>query len=187
HALAALENVALWHERDISHSSVERVILPDSTIVLDYLLHLTTFVIEGLDVDTARMTENLELSHGLVYSQRVLLKLTDAGLPRQVAYEIVQRHAMRAWKERRPFFELLERSGVPTHNLATLSDREMLCRRLDIIKIETVVRNVVAGSLAKRTGLEEGTAIKQPVVELYYKSDPLGDPMLNDEHVRMLR
>src|SRR5437016_352389 len=62
---------------------------------------------EGLDVDTARMTENLELSHGLVYSQRVLLKLTDAGLPRQVAYEIVQRHAMRAWKERRPFFELL--------------------------------------------------------------------------------
>ena len=106
-ALAALENVALWHERDISHSSVERVILPDSTIVLDYLLHLTTFVVEGLDVDTARMTENLELSHGLVYSQRVLLKLTDAGLPRQVAYEIVQRHAMRAWKERRPFFELL--------------------------------------------------------------------------------
>src|SRR5881296_1890607 len=106
-ALAALENVALWHERDISHSSVERVILPDSTIVLDYLLHLTTFVVEGLDVDTGRMTENLELSHGLVYSQRVLLKLTDAGLPRQVAYEIVQRHAMRAWKERRPFFELL--------------------------------------------------------------------------------
>ena len=84
-------------------------------------------------------------------------------------------------------FERLERAGVPTHYLATLSDREMLCRRLDIIKIETIVRNVVAGSLAKRTGLEEGTAIKQPVVELYYKSDPLGDPMLNDEHVRMLR
>jgi len=106
-ALAALENVALWHERDISHSSVERVILPDSTIMLDYLLHLTTFIVEGLDVDPARMTENLELSHGLVYSQRVLLKLTDAGLARQVAYEIVQRNAMRAWKERRPFFELL--------------------------------------------------------------------------------
>src|SRR5881409_1837881 len=106
-AQAALENVALWHERDISHSSVERVILPDSTILLDYLLHLTTFILEGLDVDMTRMAENLELSHGLVYSQRVLLKLTDAGLPRQVAYEIVQRHAMRAWKERRPFFELL--------------------------------------------------------------------------------
>jgi len=84
-------------------------------------------------------------------------------------------------------FERLGRAKVPTHYLATLSDREMLCRRLDIIKIETIVRNVVAGSLAKRTGLEEGTPIKQPIVELYYKSDPLGDPMLNDEHVRMLR
>ena len=83
-------------------------------------------------------------------------------------------------------FERLGRAGVPTHYLGTLSDREMLCRKLDIIKIETIVRNIVAGSLAKRTGLEEGTPIKQPVVELYYKSDPLGDPMLNDDHVRML-
>jgi phosphoribosylaminoimidazole-succinocarboxamide synthase len=84
-------------------------------------------------------------------------------------------------------FTVLERAKVPTHYLETLSDREMLCRRLDIIKIETIVRNIVAGSLAKRTGLEEGTPIKQPIVELYYKSDPLGDPMLNDDHVRMLR
>jgi adenylosuccinate lyase len=107
HAQAALENVALWHERDISHSSVERVILPDSTVVLDYLLDLTASIVEGLEVDPARMRENLEASHGLIYSQRVLLRLTDAGLPRQVAYEIVQRNAMRAWKERRPFLELL--------------------------------------------------------------------------------
>ena len=84
-------------------------------------------------------------------------------------------------------FEVLERAGVPTHYLGTLSDREMLCRRLDIIKIEMIARNIVAGSLAKRTGLEEGTVIEQPIVELYYKSDPLGDPMLNDDHVRMLR
>src|SRR5881296_4422983 len=118
-ALAALENVALWHERDISHSSVERVILPDSTIMLDYLLHLTTFIVEGLDVDPERMRENLELSHGLVYSQRVLLKLTDAGLARQVAYEIVQRNAMRAWKERRPFFELLAADPSVTARLST--------------------------------------------------------------------
>jgi phosphoribosylaminoimidazole-succinocarboxamide synthase len=83
-------------------------------------------------------------------------------------------------------FERLARAGVPTHYLGTLSDREMLCRRLDIIKIETIVRNVVAGSLAKRTGLEEGTPIRQPIVELYYKSDPLGDPMINDDHVRMM-
>src|SRR5206468_2153499 len=73
-ALAAMENVALWHERDISHSSVERVIFPDSTILADYLIHLTTFIVEGLEVDPARMAENLELSYGLVYSQRVLLK-----------------------------------------------------------------------------------------------------------------
>ena len=83
-------------------------------------------------------------------------------------------------------FERLGRAGVPTHYLGTLSDREMLCRRLEIIKSETIVRNVVAGSLAKRTGLDEGTAIKQPIVELYYKSDPLGDPMINDDHVRMM-
>ena len=84
-------------------------------------------------------------------------------------------------------FERLGRAGIPTHYLATLSDREMLCHRLDIIKIETIVRNIVAGSLAKRTGLEEGTPIRQPIVELYYKSDPLGDPMLNEDHVRMLK
>jgi phosphoribosylaminoimidazole-succinocarboxamide synthase len=84
-------------------------------------------------------------------------------------------------------FQLLGRRGVPTHFVRALSDREMLCRRLDIIKIETVVRNVVAGSLAQRTGLPEGTSAgRQPVLELYYKSDPLGDPMINDDHVRMM-
>jgi adenylosuccinate lyase len=106
-ALAAAENVALWHERDISHSSVERVILPDSTILLDYMLDLAAFILEGLDVDPTRMAENLEASHGNIYSQRVLLKLTESGLARQVAYELVQRHAMRAWKERHPLLELL--------------------------------------------------------------------------------
>ena len=84
-------------------------------------------------------------------------------------------------------FTVLGKKGVPTHYVATLSEREMLCRRLDIIKIETIVRNVVAGSLQKRTGLAEGTAVKPPIVELYYKSDPLGDPMINDEHVRMMK
>jgi phosphoribosylaminoimidazole-succinocarboxamide synthase len=84
-------------------------------------------------------------------------------------------------------FQRLGKARVPTHYVSTLSDREMLCRRLDIIKIETIVRNVVAGSLAKRTGLAEGTPIKQSIVELYYKSDPLGDPMINEDHVRMMR
>ena len=117
-AQAALENVALWHERDISHSSVERVILPDSTILLDYLLYLTTTILEGLEVDPARMTENIELSHGLIYSQRVLLRLTETGLARQVAYEIVQRNAMRAWRERRSFLELLTGDGAVTDRVS---------------------------------------------------------------------
>jgi adenylosuccinate lyase len=116
-ALAAVENVALWHERDISHSSVERVIFPDSTILLDYMLDLAAFIVEGLDVDPARMAENLEASHGNIYSQRVLLKLTESGLARQVAYELVQRHAMRAWKERRSLLELLSADPAVTERL----------------------------------------------------------------------
>jgi adenylosuccinate lyase len=117
-ALAALENVALWHERDISHSSVERVILPDSTILLDYLLDLTVSVVEGLRVDPARMIENFDRSHGLVYSQRVLLRLTEAGMARQVAYELVQGLAMRAWRERRPFFDLLASDPAVTRHVS---------------------------------------------------------------------
>ena len=116
-AMAGLENVALWHERDISHSSVERVVLPDSTIALDYILDLTAFIVEGLEVDPARMAENLEASYGLIYSQRVLLKLTEAGLARQKAYEIVQRASMRAWKERRSFHELLGEEAAVTEHL----------------------------------------------------------------------
>jgi phosphoribosylaminoimidazole-succinocarboxamide synthase len=84
-------------------------------------------------------------------------------------------------------FQRLAKAGIPTHYLATLSDREMLCRKLDIIKVEVIPRNVVAGTLAKRIGLEEGVAIKPPIVELFYKSDPLGDPMITEDHVRMLR
>ncbi|HEU5320388.1 MAG TPA: adenylosuccinate lyase, partial [Methylomirabilota bacterium] len=117
HATAALENVALWHERDISHSSVERVVLPDSTIVLDYILDLAAFIVENLDVDPGRMAENLESSHGLVYSQRVLLRLTEAGLPRQAAYDIVQRAAMRAWKARRSFLDILTEDAAVTDRL----------------------------------------------------------------------
>jgi adenylosuccinate lyase len=137
-ALAALENVALWHERDISHSSVERVILPDSTILLDYLLDLTTFVVSGLELDPVRMVENLDRSYGLVYSQRVLLKLTEAGLARQVAYDIVQRHAMRAWRERRPFLELLQADPAVSERLGpgelkACFDPSWYLRNVDVI------------------------------------------------------
>jgi adenylosuccinate lyase len=108
HAGAALEDIALWHERDISHSSVERIVLPDATILLDYLLGQTVRILDGLRIYPERMRENLDRSYGLVYSQRVLLALAESGLARQTAYEVVQRNAMRAWDERRAFLECLE-------------------------------------------------------------------------------
>ena len=97
HVQAALENVALWHERDISHSSVERVVLPDATILLDYALARMTRLVDGLVVDVDRMWENLEATRGLVYSQAVLLALVATGLSRDEAYRIVQRAALSAW------------------------------------------------------------------------------------------
>jgi adenylosuccinate lyase len=106
-ALAGLEDVALWHERDISHSSVERVILPDSTTLLDHLQRRVIALAEGMVVDPERMRENLELTHGALFSQRVLLALVETGLSRDDAYRIVQRLAQRALDERTPLRELL--------------------------------------------------------------------------------
>ena len=106
--LAGLQDVALWHERDISHSSVERVILPDSSMLAHYLMNRLRRLIDGLEVFGDRMMENLNSSHGLVFSQPVLLALVAAGTTRDDAYRIVQRNAMRAWDERRSFRELLE-------------------------------------------------------------------------------
>ncbi|MBD3236090.1 MAG: adenylosuccinate lyase [Candidatus Eisenbacteria bacterium] len=103
----AYENIALWHERDISHSSVERVILPDAFITLDYILHLLEQVLEGLEVDAERITANLESSRGLFYSQRALLALTEALGSREEAYAIVQAAAMTAWREQRPLRDTL--------------------------------------------------------------------------------
>jgi adenylosuccinate lyase len=106
-AQAALEDVALWHERDISHSSVERVILPDSTILLDYLQHRATALVQGMTVDAERMRQNLELTHGALFSQRVLLALVGTGMARDEAYRIAQELAQRAWDEAIPLRELL--------------------------------------------------------------------------------
>ncbi|HZR93270.1 MAG TPA: adenylosuccinate lyase [Gaiellaceae bacterium] len=106
-ALVGFENVALWHERDISHSSAERVVVPDAFLALDYMLDRFTWLVDGLVVRPERMRRNLDSSHGLFFSQRVLLALVESGLPRDEAYAIVQRHAMRAWEEERPFRELL--------------------------------------------------------------------------------
>ena len=106
-AIVGLENVSLWHERDISHSSAERIAIPDSFLALDYILDRFTWLVQGLVVRTERMRANLDSSHGLFFSQRVLLRLVDSGLPRDDAYRLVQRQAMRAWDEELDFRELV--------------------------------------------------------------------------------
>jgi len=108
HGMTALENVALWGERDISHSSAERIILPDSCLALDYILSVFTGVIKDLRVFPERMWANVESSHGLIFSQQVLLALVDKGLPREEAYKIVQRNAALSWDRNQDFRELLE-------------------------------------------------------------------------------
>jgi adenylosuccinate lyase len=109
-ASAGVENVALWHERDISHSGAERVILPDSTILIDYMQSLAIRVVEGMQVFPDRMARNIELTHGAVYSQRVLLALVERGMSRDDAYRVVQESAQKAWHEETPLRELLAES-----------------------------------------------------------------------------
>ncbi len=106
-ALAGFENVPLWHERDISHSSAERVIIPDSTTLADYLLNKTSTLVETMFVYPERMLANLRSTHGLVFSGQLLLDLVEAGVSREDAYRLVQAHAMRAWKEDLDFHELV--------------------------------------------------------------------------------
>jgi adenylosuccinate lyase len=127
---AGLENVALWHERDISHSSVERVILPDSSLLADYLLAKMRDVIDGMRVHPQRMLDNIDASHGLVYSQPVLLALVAAGLTRDDAYRIVQEVAMVAWDQRRSFRALLESDPRVPLSEAQLDDAFSLDRAL---------------------------------------------------------
>ena len=119
-ALTSMENVALWHERDISHSSTERIILPDSCLVLDYVLNIFTSVMKGLQVYPENMRRNLELTQGLVFSQRVLIALIDKGLSRQRAYELVQRNAMKAWEQKNSFLDLLKADTEVTAQLSEL-------------------------------------------------------------------
>jgi len=111
YALSSLEDQALWHERDISHSSVERVIMPDATILLDYSLARLTGILEKLSVHTDRMRENMDLSYGLYFSQRVLTSLIESGMQRQRAYEAVQRLAMQSWNSRIPFPRLVRENA----------------------------------------------------------------------------
>jgi adenylosuccinate lyase len=107
-AMAAMENIALWHERDISHSSVERVIIPDSTILVDYMLVRLAGILRGIQVYPERMMENINKSYGLYNSQRVLLRLIEKGMSREGAYRLVQGTAMQSWSQRKDFKELLK-------------------------------------------------------------------------------
>ena len=117
HALTSLENIALWHERDISHSSAERIILPDSCLALDYMLSIFTSVIKGLRVYPENMRGNIELSQGLVFSQRVLIALINKGLTREEAYKMVQDNTMKAWGEKKGLLSLLEADRRVTAHL----------------------------------------------------------------------
>lgn len=137
-ALAALDNVALWHERDITHSSVERVIIPDSTILLDYILQKFNYIINGLVVYPERMLENLDKTKGLVNSQRVLLALVEKGLLREEAYRLVQKNAMEAIESGKSFFEVLESDNevskyLNPKELSELNDYKYFLRHTEVI------------------------------------------------------
>lgn len=137
-AIAAMENIALWHERDISHSSVERIIIPDSAILIDYMLARLTRLIDGLMVYPANMKRNLELSRGLFYSESVMLELVKKGLTRETAYKYVQRSAMDVWKRGGDFKQrLMEDADIKKHmrpeDLEDCFDLKHHLRRIDYI------------------------------------------------------
>lgn len=136
-SLVGLENVALWHERDISHSSAERVVLPDSSIALDYMLKRATSLIEGLMVYPERMLENLRATRGLIFSGDLLLALTKKGVTREIAYEWVQRNAMKVWDQNQDFQELLKADGEIS---ALLSEKEIE----QVFSLKTYLRNIDA-------------------------------------------
>ncbi|MEX2599380.1 MAG: adenylosuccinate lyase, partial [Dehalococcoidia bacterium] len=137
-AVTALENVALWHERDISHSSAERVILPDACMALDYILDLFTGVVRGLRVFPDRMMTNIESTRGLIFSQRVMLTLVEAGMSRDDAYRLCQRHAAETWEQNKDFRELVSADPVVQQHLspeqvAVLFDYGYYIRNVDAL------------------------------------------------------
>jgi len=142
YALPAMENVALWHERDISHSSVERYIGPDATITLDFALARMTGVIEKLLVYPERMQKNLDATHGLVHSQRVLLALTQAGLAREDSYRLVQKHAMRAWNGEGDLLSLLKDDPEVTKALPPAKLEAMFDLGYHLSQVDTIFKRV---------------------------------------------
>jgi adenylosuccinate lyase len=136
-SIVGLENVALWHERDISHSSAERVVLPDSSIATDYMLAKMTYLIDGLVVHPERMLENLNATRGLIFSGQLLLALTQAGVAREEAYEWAQRNAMKTWDEGGDFKTLV---SADKEIRAHLSEVQIA----RVFSLDTYLRNVDA-------------------------------------------
>jgi adenylosuccinate lyase len=161
YALTSMENITLWHERDISHSSTERIILPDSCLVLDYSLTLFTSIVRGLQIYPQRMKRNIELTKGLVFSQRVMLALIDKGLSRQKAYELVQRNAMKAWKGNKNFLSLLKADPevtaiLPQAELEPLFDYQYYLRYIDDIFARL---GLTEAQWKKKPGIAESTEL----------------------------
>jgi len=148
YAQAGLENVALWHERDISHSSVERVALPDATTLLDYAQQLAVRVVEGMTVHADRMRANLDTTHGALYSQRALLALVEAGRSRDEAYRIVQENAQRAWDSGTPFRDLLA-AAAPELDLDSVFDANAFVRHAEAIVARL---DTITGPITVHTG-----------------------------------
>ena len=138
HALTSLENIALWHERDISHSSTERIILPDSCLAVDYMLSIFTLIMKGLKVYPENMRRNIELTQGLIFSQRILLALINKGLIREEAYKMVQDNAMEAWRGKKSFLALLLMDKritnyLPEDELKSLFDYNYYLKYVDTV------------------------------------------------------
>lgn len=142
HMLSAYENVPLWHERDISHSSVERIILPDATTLLNYMLRRFAGIVEELTVLPDNMKRNMEATYGLIYSQRVLLSLINKGLKREEAYDRVQKLAMQAWEEQRPFRGLVESDELITRTLSPEEIADCFDYRYHLKHVDTIFRRL---------------------------------------------
>ena len=145
-AQAAFENIALWHERDISHSSVERVILPDSTILVDYMLAKTDWLISGLRVDPERMKKNLNLTKGLVFSGQLLLDLAAAGMLREEAYRLVQGHAMQAWEADGDFRAAIEADPAISKHLNKVHLAESFSVSRQLANVDRIFERVFQGT-----------------------------------------
>ena len=138
YVVPALENISLWHERDISHSSVERNIGPDSTITLDFALNRLKNILENMNVYPKKMLKNFNITNGLIFSQRVMLELTKLGFSREKAYSIVQKNAQNSWKKNITFYESLKKDSlinkkISNKNLERMIDLNYHTKRIDVI------------------------------------------------------